>query len=241
MNFKVAVIVDTASAPVTREQAQAVINEGSKFLQEFTPFGLEMVGFVEDGSGGSMNDMANRYIAAHSADLPNGIVIFSFGDGGRARISGGYGYALAAPAGYRNAFVPLTGGGGQISVAVVDFNAKYMPCGYGSSGTVQSATSIGNECRNQGGTACVQHNGYSMCANAVSNIYSSTPTHYVSSLVVHALLQPFAPGGEADNYVTPECNAHMGYPAGFFDLQESQYYNDLCPFVYDNFVKSHQP
>jgi hypothetical protein len=28
-----------------------------------------------------------------------------------------------------------------------------------------------------------------------------------------------------DHYNTPECNSRMGYPAGFFDLQESQYHN----------------
>ena len=80
-----------------------------------------------------------------------------------------------------------------------------------------------------------------MCANAVDNLYASTPVHFVSSILIHEVLQPFAPGGDKDNYATAECSARMGYPPGFFDLQESQYYNDLCPFVYDNFVKSYQP
>ena len=80
-----------------------------------------------------------------------------------------------------------------------------------------------------------------MCANAVGNLYMSTPTYFVSSTIIHELLHPFAPGGDQDHYSTPECNSRMGYPAGFFDLQESEYYNGLCPFVYENFVNSYQP
>jgi len=241
VNFKVAVIVDKHSASVTRQQAQAIVGEGSTLLRPFAPFGLEMVSFVEDGNGGSTMDMANRIIASNQVDQLNGIVIFSFGDAGRAKSSGAYSFLMSAPAGFRNTFAPLEGDPAQIGVAVVDFDQRYMPCGYGPSATVQSATSLGGECRNKPGTACVQHNGYSMCSNAVANIYASTPTHYIASTLVYELLQPFAPGGEKDNYDTTECSTHMGYPAGFFDLQESQYYNDLCPFVYENFVKSHKP
>ena len=76
---------------------------------------------------------------------------------------------------------------------------------------------------------------------AATGLYASPPTHFVASMIVHSLLHNFAPNGDRDHYGTPECNASMGYPAGFFDLQQSQYYNDLCPFVYENFTKSYQP
>ncbi len=110
-----------------------------------------------------------------------------------------------------------------------------------ASDAVQSTKAIGGECNNKPGTACVQKDGYSMCANAVGNLYTSTPTHFVSSTVIHEFLHSFSPGGDKDNYATPECNARMGYPSSFFDLQESEYYNGICPFVYDDFAASYQP
>ncbi len=237
--FKAAVIVDTTSEQVSREQAQSIFNEASGYLKEFTPYGLEMVDYVEDGSGGSTRDMVNRYLTGDIRGV-NGIVIFSFGDGGQARLSGGYGYSV--PAGeLQNAFVSPVVGANQIYVAVVDFTYKYMACGYGGSVTASSPTSLQGECGNQTGTACVQQNGYSMCQNAVGNLYMSTPTHFISSAIIRGLLHNFGPGGEQDNYAAPECSARMGYPAGFFDLQESEYYNGLCPFIYEDFTKSYQP
>jgi hypothetical protein len=239
--FSVAVIVDTTTQHVSREQAQASVEEAGRFLREFSPFGLAMLDFVEDPSGGSMADMAARYAAARSAPLPNGIVIFSNGDNGQAKTAGGYGFSLALQGGFRNAFASPAGGSGQLYVAVVDHAFRYMACGYGGADNPSSTTSLPGECRGQTGVACVLHNGYSMCSNAAGNLYTSTPTYAVSSMIVHALLHNFAPGGDQDHYATPECNARMGYPAAFFDLQESEYYNGLCPFVYEEFNKSYQP
>jgi hypothetical protein len=239
--FTVAVLVDTRSQQVTREQAQAVINEAGMQLRALVPVIMVMTDFVEDGGGGSTTEMLQRYMIAHTTALPNGVVIFSFGDGGRAKLNGGYGYTAPAPAGYRNPFVSPLVGNNHIYVAVVDYGFKYMACGYGGSDSVKSATALSGECSDQPGTACVQQNGYSMCASAIGHLYMSTPTYFVSSTIVHALLQPFAPGGAQDDYSTPQCTARMGYPAGFHDLQESQYHIDLCPFVYDDFLKSYQP
>jgi hypothetical protein len=239
--FTVAVLADIRSQPVTREQAQAVISESSKLLRQLTPYGIEMTDFVEESGGGSTNDMASRYVMSQAAALPNGIVIFSIGDGGQAKLTGGYSYALAGPSGFHNSFVSPVMGASQIYVAVVDLSYKYAACGYGGSDTVQSTTALAGECRNQPGTPCVQQNGYSMCADAVGNLYMSSPTYYAASTIIHQLLHPFAPGGDLDHYNTPECNTRMGYPPAFFDLQESQYHNDLCPYVYDEFAKDHQP
>ena len=241
INFKVVVIVDKRSGPVTREQAQSVLTEAGGFLQPFVPVNLEMVDFVEDGGDGTTQDITGRYLASYPAEGQNGILIFSVGDGGRAKLQDGYGFAVPASSGFRNAFVSPSLGSGQIYIAVVPFGLKYMACGYGGSDTLQSTTSIDGECRDKPGTACVQKNGYSMCSNAAGNLYTSTPTHFVSSMIIHAFLHLFSPGGDKDNYATPECNARMGYPNGFFDLQESQYYNGICPFVYENFLASYQP
>jgi hypothetical protein len=239
--FTLAVLVDTRAEPVSREQAQAVINEAGRHLRELVPVDLVMTDFVEDGSGGATTEMVQRYLVGHAGALPNGVVIFSAGDNGRAKLNGGYAYAVPGPAGYRNTFASAVIGSSQIYVAVVHFSQKYMPCGYGGKDTVQSHTASAGECGNHPGTACVEQNGYSMCSSAVGTLYMSTPTYFVSSTILHELLHLFAPNGDMDNYSTPECTARMGYPAGFYDLQEAQYHSDLCPNVYDDFVKAYQP
>jgi hypothetical protein len=239
--FGVAVIVDTQSEAVGRDQAQAVIGEASRFLRALTPIDLVMTDFVEDPGGGSSSDIASRYIGSHATGLPSGLVIFSFGDAGQAKSAGGYSYAISGPAGFRNPFVSPVTGGSQIYVAVVHFSHKYAPCGYGTSESVQQTTSINGECRNQPGTACVQQNGYSMCSDSVGHLYASTPTYFAASTIVHQLVQLFSPGGDKDHFSTPECNTRMGYPRQFHDLQEDQYHNGLCPYVYEEFRKSFQP
>jgi hypothetical protein len=239
--FTVAAIVDMQSEPVTREQAQTVVTEASGFLIPLTAISLLLVDFVEDPGGGSTQDMASRYVTGHATALPNGLVIFSFGDGGRAKLEGGYGYALAGPAGFSNAFVSPVTGGGHLYVEVVHFSHKYAPCGYGGSETVQGSASLEGECRGQTGMACTQHNGYSMCTDAVPHLWASTPTYLVSSTMIHELVHLFSTGGDMDHYSTPECNSRMGYPAGFFDLQESQYHNGLCPDVYAEFSGAYRP
>lgn len=239
--FTVAVISDTQTQAVRREEAQALVNEAGLHLKALVPIIMVMTDFVEDAGGGSSVDMLQRYLIAHSTALPNGVVIFSSGDGDQAKLRGGYGYAAPAPAGYRNTFVSPTAGINQIYVAVIDYGYKYMECGYGGSDTVKSSAALAGECNNRPGTACVHQNGYSMCASAVGQLYMSTPTYFAASTIVHEMLQPFAPDGAQDDYSTPECTARMGYPAGFRDLQESQYHNDLCPFVYDNLLKGYQP
>src|SRR5512143_1879312 len=185
--FRVAVIVDKTNQNVTREQAGAVIGEASSYLREFSPNGLTLADFTEDSNGGGTADIANRYIASRAGALPSGLVLFSYGDNGQAKTNGGYGYVLPAPAGFQNAFVSPVGGSNQVYVAVVDYSYKYMPCGYGGGDQVTSASSLPGECRGQAGLGCVQNNGYSMCSSAVGNLYTSTPTHAVASMVVHGL------------------------------------------------------
>jgi hypothetical protein len=50
-------------------------------------FGPPFARIVEDGGGGSTTEMLQRYMIAHTTALPNGVVIFSFGDGGRAKLN----------------------------------------------------------------------------------------------------------------------------------------------------------
>ncbi len=239
--FTVGVVVDTTTQLVTRDQAQALVNEAAAHLKALVPVTMVMADFVEDAGGGATTEMLQRYMLGHTGALPSGLVVLSFGDQERAKVNGSYGYAAPAPEGYRNSFVSSAAGSKQIYVAVIDYSYRYMPCGYGGSNELKSSTAFGGECENHTGVACVQQNGYSMCSNAIGRLYMSTPTYFAASMIVHELLQPFAPGGSQDDYSTPECTARMGYPAGFHDLQEAQYHNDLCPFVYEDFLKAYQP
>lgn len=239
--FTVAVIVDTTSEAVSRGQAQSVIDDANKTFTKLTPFGFALTDFVTDSQGGSTTEMVNRYIQLHSASLPNGIIIFSYGDNTQAKLSGGYSYSVPSPGGYRNQFVSPIVGADKIYVAVVDFGYRYAACGYGGGDVVKSHVSIGAECASHPRTPCVQHNGYSMCSNDVGDMYSSTSTYFAASTVIHQLMHSFSAGGDKDHYATPQCNAKMGWPQGFYDNIEAEFHNGLCPFVYDDFAKSYQP
>ncbi|MGH8247211.1 MAG: hypothetical protein ACREUU_12370, partial [Gammaproteobacteria bacterium] len=104
-NFKAAVIVDTLSEPVTLEEAQSLMADANSIFLALTGFGFEMVDFVEDGAGGTTTDMANRYIQSYASVFPHGVIIFSYGDSGDAKLFGGYGYAVPGAAGFHNTFV----------------------------------------------------------------------------------------------------------------------------------------
>jgi len=132
-------------------------------------------------------------------------------------------------------------GNASLYIGVVDYSHRFAGCGYGDADTVQSAVSIGGECRNQPGTECVERNGYSMCSTAVDDLYASSPTYFAASTIIHEILHSFSPGGVTDHYGTPECNARMGWPAGRFDPIEADLFNNMCPFVYDEFTGSYQP
>ncbi len=239
--FTVAVIVDTNSEPVSRAQAEILISDASAIFSRLTPFGFQLVDYAEDSTGGSTNSIAKRYVAAHAGALPNGLVILSYGDSGQAKLYGGYSGFVTAPAGFRNTFVSPTVGSSKIYIGVIHYSHKYAACGYNGTDTVQSRVSVDGECRNQPGTACVQHNGYSMCENAVNNLYASTPTYFAATSVIHEFLHSFSDAGNMDHYATPECNSRMGNPAGYFDFEEAERMNGMCPDVYENFVKSYQP
>ncbi|HEY2979763.1 MAG TPA: hypothetical protein VGJ22_01165 [Anaerolineales bacterium] len=241
LKFKVAVIVDTLSEPVTRAQAQSLVDDADRIFESLTGFGIELVDYVEDGAGGTTSDMATRYIQSYASVFPNGVIIFSYGDNGDAKLYGGYSYSLPGVAGFHNTFVSPATGDGQVYVAVVHFSHKYAACGYNGLDVLQSAVSVYGECRNQPGTACVQHNGYSMCENAVADLYASTPTYFAATTIIHEILHAFSPGGNDDHYATPQCNATMGWAPEYFVFEESQLYNGLYPFVYQNFIYSYQP
>ncbi len=247
--FTWAVIVDLDSEPVSRSQAEELVNQASLIMMELTGFAFQMVDFMEAASPDQVRDLAVDYIATHADNLPNGIIIFSFGDNDDARLYGGYGFAMPGPAGFRNAFNSPVVGNGQVYISIQHWSHRYAACGYGGSDveTPVRDTSFNGECRGVDGVACVQNLGYSMCSDAVDNLYASSLTYFASSTIIHELLHPFGFEGVYDHFSTQQCRDRMASGASTrpfsleFSLFEAQYYNGTCPDIYDNFVNSYQP
>jgi hypothetical protein len=249
-NFTWAVIVDLDSEPVTYAEAQELVNQASAILQNLTGFTYTMVDYVEAHSPGTVGDLAVNYINDHPGSLPNGIIIFSYGDGDQARTYGGYAFSASGGSGFVNAFNSPVVGNNRVYISVQHWSHRYAGCGYGSSSaeTPVQDTSFGGECRNQDGIACVERFGYSMCSNAVDDLYASSRTYFGSSVIIHETMHSFGYEGNYDHYGTEQCNTRMAagasdrpYNTDTWDQNQFQYYNGMCPDVYDNFMSSHQP
>lgn len=249
--FRWAVIVDLDSEPVSREEAQELVDQASAISMELTGFAYEMVDYIERASTEDMRDLGNDYIAEHGDNLPNGIIIFSYGDIDRARTYGGYAFLLEGPAGFRNEYSSPFAGDSQIYISVQHWSHRYAACGYGGSTleTPVQDTSLNGECRNRDGVACVENNGYSMCSTALDNLYASSRTYFASTVILHELMHSFGRGSSDDHFYTEGCDEMMASGISErsysfdapFDLSESQYYNGICPYTYDNFISGYQP
>jgi hypothetical protein len=245
--FTVAVLVDLNSEPVTQADAQIVIDEASSILYGLTGFTLEMVDFREVRNTSGMNDIVSDYLNGSPAVIPNGILLFSFGDNNNAKIFGGYSITYAV-SDFHNAFQAQYAPTGSVYVGVMDYGHRFARCGYGDSDTPVSDVSIDGECFNQPGTACAEKYGYQMCSTAVNDLYASTSTYMTSSSFVHEMMHPFGPNGNMDHYHTDDCTSLMStgisqrpYNPETFDSVESESYVNMCPFLFDNFVNSYQP
>jgi hypothetical protein len=243
--YTMAVIVDLSSEPVTREQAQSAIDDASQIFQDLTGFGIEMIDFVEMTPEGSelRSDLPQRYIDTHLGQLPDGIVMFSFGNNDSAWTYGGYAGSVYITSGYANHF-PINNDPTLMTISTVHFGHRYAICGYDESRTtVISDVSIGGECRNQPGTPCVEMYGYSMCSTAVDDLYASTPTYFVATSIVHEIAHPYGLHGTMDHYGTQECKDEMGWDETNweFSLAESQQWVVMCPYVFDLIAQSYQP
>lgn len=80
VDFKIAVIVDTTTDPVSREDVEAVLAIATPVFNDLSGFSLETIGIVEDDAGGSIECLATDYME-QVPKIPNGILIFSVGDG----------------------------------------------------------------------------------------------------------------------------------------------------------------
>lgn len=240
VKFRLSVIVDTTSEPVTQEQAELVVAEASQILVKRTQYGIEFVDFVEDASGASVDTMVKNYLAS-AAETPNGIVVFTFGDNDQAKLYGGYARQILGPSGFQNEFVSSWIGDNQVYVAVVHYSHKYAACGYAGSDTIQSAVSSNGECRGEDGIACVMNYGYQMCENALNHLYASTQNYFAAVTIVHEIMHGFSNRANDDHYATASCKTVMNWEPTHFDFNEGQRYASMCPYVFDLFIESYQP
>ena len=235
--FKVAVIVDTMTDPVSREQAEAVIAFSNEQWIDLTGFGLQLVDFVEDNGGGSIADLVGRYMEG-ARDLPNGILVFSVGDDDRAKINRAYAQHIPAPDGFKNAFVSPYLGDGYMYVAVLQFNHRYAACGYAGTDTVQSRVSSNGECRGVDGEVCAEWSGMQVCLVALPALEGQTPITMAAEPVIHEYMHSFSDKGQDDHYTSEACRMALGDD---WDGADVRYYSDFCPMVYDIFADSYTP
>ena len=240
--FKIAVIVDAATDPVSREAVEGVLaNVEPRFL-ELTGFRLETIAIAEDGRGGSMERIATSYME-QASEIPNGFLIFSVGDDGRAVIHRAYSLRVPGPEGFRNQFVsPIPGvGDSHVYIAVVQFNYLYAACGYAGMDTIQSPFSSGDECRGVEGETCAEWEGMQVCPVALPFLEGKTRIDMAAEPVVHEFMHPFGLGGPDTHYGTEACNLAMDREPDYLDEAEGIFYNGMCPNVYDAFKNSYNP
>lgn len=238
--FKVAVIVDTMTDPVSREQVEAVISISNEQWIELTGFGLQLVDFVEDDSGGSIADLVGNYMEGKS-DLPNGIMVFSVGDENRAKINRAYAQHIPAPDGFKNAFVSPYLGDEYMYVAVLQFNYHYAACGYAGAETIQSQVSVDGECPGGDGQVCAEWSGMQVCPIALPLLEGLTPIDMAAEPIIHEFMHSFGDKGPDDHYLSEACQIALGREPDYWDGEESEYYSGFCPIVYDIFADSYRP
>jgi hypothetical protein len=245
-------LVDLSSEPVTIEQTEATFQDASDILFNLTGFVIQLNNFgtveftEEQPSNYYMRDyIPDCYIAQRDVDeIPDSLLIFSHGAEDYARTIGGFTFPIDGPADFRNHFVDAFGVENRIYVMFNHYSHKFARCGYDETGeNIISDVSVGGECRNQSGTACVMHNGYSMCENAVNDLYASTPNYFSASTVIHEIMHSFGVHGNMDHFGSPDCTTEMQKLDSSWqpNMDESEIYNVMCPYVYDNFVNGYSP
>ena len=242
LSFAISILVDLDSQSVPAEGLAIALEEASTLLLERTGFVFTLLEVVEGRPTDSIGPWVSDYLAGKAPPIPNGVVVFSYGEHDFARSRGGYSFNIPAPAGFVNAFVSPVAGGRSVYVAVLHWGHRFGACGYDESGNLVSEVAIDGQCRNQPGTTCTTHNGYSMCSNVVDDPYASTPTYFVAANFVHEFLHPFGLYLNYDHYGTAECREVMGWGSEWvFSDAEASYWLNMCPYVYDNFRASYRP
>jgi hypothetical protein len=240
--FTVSILIDVSSEPVPHESLDGVLADASRILVEHTRIAFELIEVVEGIPSSTVSEFAWQYV--NGADtVPNGLILFSFGDDDRARTYGGYSFWVLGPAGFQNSYVSPLAGDAHVYVAALHWGHRYARCGYGEAEEPISDVSLGGECFNQSGTPCVEHNGYSFCSSALADLYAQTPTAFLAANIVHEFLHPFGVNGVYDHYGTQQCLEAMGWTSGGWvhSREDAERSAGMCPNVFEAFASSHRP
>ena len=245
-------LVDLSSEPVSIEQTEATFQDASNILFNLTGFVIQLNNYgtveftQEQPPDYYMRDsIPDCYIAQkNDEEIPDSLLIFSHGSDNFARTMGGFTYTIEGSPTFKNHFVDAFGKENLVYVMFNHYSHKYARYGYDETGeTIISDVSIGGECVNQPGTACVMNNGYSMCANAVNDLYASTPNYFSASTVIHEIMHSFGLHGNMDHYGAPSCTEEMKKQNNSWEPinDDAEKYNVMCPYVYDNFIAGYRP
>ncbi len=249
--FSFDALVDLSSEPVTLQQTEATLQDASNILFNLTGFVIRLqnygtVEFTQEQSSDYLmrDSIPQCYIAQTTNDIPDSLVIFSYGADNFARTMGGFTYAIEGPTSFKNHFVDAFGNDNQIYVMFNHYSHKYARCGYDEWGeNVISDVSIGGECSNQPGTPCVMKNGYSMCQTAADDLYASTPNYFSAATVIHEIMHSFGYYANYDHYGTTDCTEEMKKGDSSWTPNDDEFLvvNGMCPYVYDNFIAGYRP
>ena len=236
--FDVVVLVGTLPRTPSRAEVERVFSVAATALQGKTGERMVLRDVVFGVSGSNPSADASLYIASHSQNPPEGVIVLS--EDSTARTFGGYSVTVVGPAGYQSEFSSPRVGADKVYVAVVRLDHPYARCGYDDAGNRISDVSVGGECRNQPGTACVARGDRYMCATAVNDLYAQ-PDVFPASTFVHEFMHPFGfeANGSQDHYATSQCIQRSGMsPQQASSVTDFQQNYGMCPDVYPRFRRT---
>ena len=129
--FSFDALVDLSSEPVTLEQTEATMKDASDILFSLTGFVIRLINYgtveitqVIDPDYYIRDSIPPCYISQKTEEIPDSLVIFSYGADNFARTMGGFTYAIEGPTLFKNHFVDAFGSDNLIYVM---FNHRWSP------------------------------------------------------------------------------------------------------------------
>ncbi len=250
--FDVLVLVDAKGPQVKRVDIERVLEIATLNMGAKTGEWMRLVDVVYGFARGTTGDeraqltsIVNTYLSRNATNPPDGILLFT--DTETCRNAGGFSVAVKPPFTYQAEYPSPRAdvGAGKIYVAVVEYHHPYSQCGYGVPGgtTHISDVSVGGECRNRAGVACVQSGERWVCPDSLKDLNADLDFS-TASIIIHEFLHQFGidPDMNMDHYASIPCVQRGGVTAAqatavITDLYEAQYYHSMCPDVFPRFKR----
>ncbi len=191
------------------------------------------------GFGAAGTDSGIFYEVYKTDPEPEFIIFFR--EDSVASVAGGYATTHESlNTSYRNRFRSAEGSTSTIYIGVVDWNGMYASCGYDTSDPKNpkhiSNVSIGGECRNRPGTACVLKNSYYQCNdNEMLDSPYAVPGVFVASNAIHELMHQFGNNARDDHYGASKCIVSASTNPYAFEE-----FAGMCPATFENFKNSYR-